>query len=57
MDVVHDITPQSFVFCFENFDQVLAIFTIGFRLPSGFLDGIVLPLDQVLSLASDNATS
>ena len=57
MDVVHDITPQSFVFGFENLDQVLAIFTIGFCLPSGFLDGVVLPLYQVLSLASDNATS
>ena len=57
MDVVHDITPQSFVFSFENLDQVLAIFTVGFRLPSGFLDGVVLPLHQVLSLASDNATS
>ena len=36
LDVVHDIAPQSFVFGFENLDQVLAIFTIGFCLPSGF---------------------
>ena len=57
MDVVHDITPQSFVLSFKDLDQVLAIFTIGFCLPSGFLDGIVLPLHQVLSLASDNVTS
>ena len=57
MDVVHDITPQNFVFSFENLDQVLAIFTIGFHLPSGFLNGVVLFLHQVLSFASDDATS
>ena len=56
MGVVHDITPQSFVFGLKNLDQILAVFTFGFYLLSGFLNDVVLLLYQVMSLASDNAT-
>ena len=49
-------TP-SFLFSFENLGRILAIGTVGFHLPSGFLNELVLTLYQVLSLVSDNATS